>query len=302
MRSWKRNNLVGWGFVAPAVSFLLVFMVYPILRTFYLSFTKYNFVYDAKPKSVGLGSYAALFSNSDFLRSIANTFYFALVYIVLVFVLGLLIGLLLSNRRLFSSDIAKVVVFIPMVIPVSMSSFMFLFMLDPQYGLVNGFLKDYLHLSGLVRDWMNNTSTALNVIIVVTLWQGIGFISLLFLAGIQSVPESMNEAAIIDGAGPIRRVVSVLLPNLKPTYQVVGILAIISSIKLFAQVVAMTGTANVQTAGGPANSTLTMYVETWKTGFGNYDMGLASAMGYFMSAVVLVLFGLNFLINRTERE
>jgi len=178
---------------------------------------------------------------------------------------------------------------------------MFLFMLNPQWGLVNSVLKDYLGLPMLARDWMNDPDSALNVIISVTVWQRIGFIALLFMAGIQAIPRSVIEAAVIDGANRFQRIIRILAPNLRETYMVVGILAIITSIKIFAQVVAMTGAAQVNQAGGPANSTLTLYVATYRAAFINYDMGIGSAMGYFMSVIIVILFAINFYLARVER-
>jgi multiple sugar transport system permease protein len=178
---------------------------------------------------------------------------------------------------------------------------MFLFILSPQYGLVNSVLKDWLGLTGWVRDWMNNPATALNVILTVTVWYSVGFIGLLFMAGIQAVPQSLSEAAIIDGASPWQRITRILLPNLRETYLIVGMLSTITSLKLFAEVVAMTGGGSINQAGGPGTATLTMYVATYKAAFANYDMGIASAMGYFMALIIVGFFGLNFLINRAER-
>ena len=273
-----RNNISGWAFILPAFLFLFLFMLYPIIHTFILSFQKFNFVYDNRPVFVGINNYIEILKDDTFQKATANTLYFALIYIPAVFILGFIIGFLFSKESLFASKAANIVLFIPMVIPISMFCFMFLFILNPQWGLINSFLKDYLGLPSLVRNWMNNTSTALNVIIVVTIWQTIGFIGLLFMSGIQAIPNSVIEASIIDGANTWRRISSIILPNLRETYMVVGILSIITAIKLYAQVVAMTGSFSPSVAGGPANSTLTLYVATWRAAFINYDMGTGAAM------------------------
>lgn len=296
-----RDNLAGWSFVLPAFLLLLAFMVYPIGHTLFLSFHKYNFVFDTHPTFAGLTNYVQALGSPVFRRAIINTLYFAALYIPIMFVLGFLVGLLFCQEYLLAGRVAKIVLFLPMVVPVSMFCYMFLFILNPQWGLLNSTLKDYLGLTSWARDWMNNPVTALNVILAVTVWQGIGFIGLLFMAGIQAVPESVLEAALIDGAGAFRRVVSVILPNLRPTYQLVGILTIITSIKLFGQVVAMTGVLSPSSAGGPANSTLTMYVATWKVAFHEFEMGAGSAMGYLISLIIVGLFAVNFAVNRVEK-
>ncbi len=304
MKSIKRiirDNLAGWSFVLPAFLFLFLFMIYPIVHTFILCFQEYDFVYDKSPTFVGFRNFVEILQMPSFIKAIGNTFYFFLVYVPTIFVLGFFVGLLFSSADLLASKVSKIVLFVPMAIPVSMSCFMFLFMLNPQWGLVNSFLKDYLGLSTWVRDWMNDPSSALNVIIFVTVWQRIGFIGLLFMAGLQTIPQSVIEASIIDGANRLQRITRILIPNLRETYLVVGILAIITSIKLFAQVVAMTGAGGVNNAGGPANATLTLYVATYRAAFLNYDMGIGSAMGYFMSVIIIVLFAINFYINRAER-
>ena len=117
------------------------------------------------------------------------------------------------------------------------------------------------------------------------------------MSGIQAIPKSLLEAAIIDGANSRQRITKITLPNLKETYLVVGMLAIVTSIKLFAQVVAMTGANSPANYGGPANSTLTLYVATWREAFISYDMGIGSSMGYVMAFIIIVQFAINFRIN-----
>ncbi|MCD6121395.1 MAG: sugar ABC transporter permease [Spirochaetales bacterium] len=296
-----RNNIEGWSFVLPAVLFLFVLMIYPIIHTFILSFQKYNFVYDSKSVFVGLNNYIKVLKDDTFKKAFFNTLYFAAVYIPLIFVLGFFVGLIFSRYDMVAGRVSKVVLFIPMVIPISMSSFMFLFMLNPQWGIVNSLFKDYLKLPNLARDWMNDPSTAMNMILLVTVWWRVGFIGLLFLSGIQAIPESVIEASIIDGANGWKRIMRIVLPNLRETYLVIGILAIVTSIKLFAQVVAMTGTLSPQNAGGPAKATLTLYVATWKSAFLYYDLGIGAAMGYIMSIIIVALFAINFFINKSEK-
>ena len=121
------------------------------------------------------------------------------------------------------------------------------------------------------------------------------------MSGIQSIPNSVIEAAIIDGANKWQRITRVILPNMKETYLVVGMLETVTAIKLFAQVVAMTGSNSPQQAGGPANATTTLYVETYKAAFSNFDMGIGAAMGYIVAVIIVGLFILNFMLTRTER-
>lgn len=296
-----KDNIDGWLFVLPAFLFLLILMIYPIIHTFILSFQKYNYVYDSKPVFVGIHNYIKVLKSDTFRKAFFNTLYFAGVYIPLMFVLGFFVGLIFSRYDMVAGRVSKVVLFIPMVIPISMSCFMFLFMLNPQWGLVNSLFRDYLKLPFLARDWMNDASTAMNMILLVTIWWRVGFIGLLFLSGIQAIPESVIEAAIIDGANAWHRITRIILPNLRETYLVVGILTIVTSIKLFAQVVAMTGTLSPQNAGGPAKATLTLYVATWKSAFLYYDLGIGSSMGYLMSLIIVTLFAINFFVNRSEK-
>ncbi len=296
-----RDNIDGWSFVLPAFLFMVAFLIYPLAHTLILSFQQYNFVYDEKAVFNGLANYKNVLSNEVFLKAMGNTFYFAAIYIPLMFILGFAIGYHFSRTDIWVPKVSRLVMFIPMVIPVSMSCFMFLFLLNAQYGLVNSVLRNYLQLPNLAKDWMNNTSLALNVIIVVTAWQRIGFVALLFMSGIQTIPNSVIEAAIIDGANKWQRITKVILPNLKETYLVVGMLETVTAIKLFAQVVAMTGSNSPQQAGGPANATTTLYVETYKAAFSYFDMGIGAAMGYIVAVIIVGLFILNFVLTRTER-
>ncbi len=295
------DSIDGWSFVLPAFFFMVAFLIYPLARTLILSFQQYNFVYDEKAVFTGLANYKNVLSNEVFLKAMGNTFYFAAIYIPLMFILGFAIGYHFSRTNIWVPKVSRVVMFIPMVIPVSMSCFMFLFLLNAQYGLVNSVLRNYLQLPGLAKDWMNTTSLAMNVIIVVTAWQRIGFVALLFMSGIQSIPNSVIEAAIIDGANKWQRITRVILPNMKETYLVVGMLETVTAIKLFAQVVAMTGSNSPQQAGGPANATTTLYVETYKSAFSHFDMGIGAAMGYIVAVIIVGLFILNFMLTRTEK-
>lgn len=296
-----RDNVDGWTFVLPAFLFMVAFLIYPLLHTLILSFQKYNFVYDERPVWVWFANYGAVLANEVFRKAVGNTFYFSAIYIPAMFVLGFAVGYHFTRGDLWVSKVSRVVMFVPMVIPVSMSCFMFLFMLNSQYGLINSVLRDYLRLPGLAKDWMNNPAYTMNVIIAVSVWQRLGFVALLFMSGIETIPDSMLEAAIIDGANGWQRITKIILPNLRETYLVVGMLETVTALKLFAQVVAMTGSNSPQQAGGPANSTTTMYVETYKTAFSNFDMGLGAAMGYIVTIIVVGLFMLNFLLTKTER-
>lgn len=259
-----------------------------------MSFQEFNFVYDDAAKFIGLDNYVKAFNDTNFLVAMKNTFTYGIIYFILIMIVSLSFALILFNTRRFSG-LFKTVIFIPIVVPVSLSALVFMWILQPNYGLLNHFLGDILGLTQLTYPWLNHGTTAMAAIIVVSLWATIGFETILFLGGLQSISGEVLEAAEMDGASGWRKIVFIILPNLRETYIITGIWAIIHALKVFVEPMVMTN-------GGPGNSTLVMYQEIYYTAFVNFDMGYAAAMAYILGIFTLVLSITNFYINRTKDE
>lgn len=290
----RRKAPVGILFVLPAFLFIFAFMLYPLASSGYMSLTKFNFVYDARPTFIGFDNYVAAFKDPQFVTSLTNTLVFGFFYFLIVMVVSLGIALLLF-QKLRLNAFFRSAVFVPIVVPLSLAGLVFLWILQPNYGLLNHFLSEVLNMPSLARPWLSEGSTAMASIIGLALWATIGFETILFLAGLQSISPDTLEAAEIDGARGFKKVFYIILPNLRQTYVLTGTWAIIHALKVFVEPMVMTD-------GGPGTSTLVLYQQVYQTAFTFFDMGYASAMGYILGLIIMVLVVLNFCLAGRKAE
>jgi len=286
----KRRELGGMLFLLPGFIFIFLFMIFPVFRSLYLSFTEYNFAFDPKPVFVGLDNYRNVFSDRYFLASFKNTVVYSLLFFPSIMLLSLTIALLL-NRELRGTGFFRTSVFLPVVVPISLSGIVFQWILNDNFGLMNFVLRDVLPLGFLTQDWLADPNWAMLSIVGVSLWKFLGIEVILFLAGLQAIPKDLYEAAKVDGANSWQSLIHITLPNLKETYIITGIWAIIVSVKVFEL-------PFIMTQGGPGTSTLVLYQYMWNTAFMFYDMGYASAIGFIMGIIILLLAFLNLRINK----
>jgi len=290
----RRKAPVGILFVLPAFLFIFAFMLYPLASSGYMSLTKFNFVYDARPTFIGFDNYVAAFKDPQFVTSLTNTLVFGFFYFLIVMVVSLGIALLLFQKLRFNAFFRSAV-FVPIVVPLSLAGLVFLWILQPNYGLLNHFLSEVLNMPSLARPWLSEGSTAMASIIGLALWATIGFETILFLAGLQSISPDTLEAAEIDGARGFKKLFYIILPNLRQTYVLTGTWAIIHALKVFVEPMVMTD-------GGPGTSTLVLYQQVYQTAFTFYDMGYASAMGYILGLIIMILVVLNFWLGGRKAE
>lgn len=282
-----------WGrlFVLPACLIIFCFVVYPLVYTFYLSFTDYNFAYDLKPTFVGLRNYIDMFSDKLFLEALSNTLLLSAISFVLMMVLSLALALLLYKKTKHSW-FYRTSIFMPIVVPASLVCLLFSWMLGNNFGIFNKFLMQ-IGLPKLVTGWLTNPNTAKGCVVVVSLWNKVGFCTILFLSGLQGISKDILEAADLDGATGFKKLFHIILPSLSETFVVVGIWAVLQTLKLFV-------TPMVLTSGGPANATQVLYMYIYKTAFLNYDMGYAAAMSFIFSIIVMVFALLNMKLSTRE--
>lgn len=288
----KKRMAAGYAFAAPGMIFAIVYMGYPLIRSLYLSFTQYNFAFDPKPSFVGLQNFVKMFSDRYFLDSLRNTTVFSLVFFPSLMIISLILALLL-DKGVRGSGIYRTCIFMAMVVPLSLTGIIFQWIFNNQYGLLNSFLSQVLHLPGLTHNWLGEGKWAMFSIIVVSLWKNMGMLVILFMAGLAGIPHDIIESAKIDGANSLQTTFRIILPNLKESYVTCGLWAIIQSVKVFEQPFVMTN-------GGPGTATLVLYQYTWQNAFKTYEMGYASAIGYFMGIIILVLSLLNMYLNRDK--
>lgn len=261
-------------FIAPAVIGFLVFVGYPLIRSFYLALTKYNGLTD--PVFVGLGNFRRLFTTDPaFWPALRATGYLVLLYVPLSLILGLALAMF-CNQRFAGVRIVRTLAYLPVVLPAVATITLWKFMLDPQVGLLNTIL-DRLGLPTSL--WLQGPSTSMPSVVLVMLW-GVGGTMIIFLAALQSVPTELYEAARVDGAGPWSVFFRITMPMISPIVLLQVILQTTAALQTFNQPKILTG-------GGPGFSTNVLMLSIYNNGFPT--LGRIPQLGY-ASAQVWVLF------------
>ena len=271
-RLMSKESVSAWIFISPALLGIIIFILLPVLGSFGISLTKWNLI--SAPKFVGLDNYRELFQDRDFYTVLFNTFFYAIVTTILGIVIPLILAVAINNR-LRASSFFKTAYFIPFITPMIVVAIVWEWLYDPNYGLLNWIL-------GMPVKWLYDKNLAMLAIIMVSVWKNIGYNMIIFLSGLQAIPESVNEASEIDGATGLKRFFLVTLPLLSPTVFFVSIITTISSFQVFDLVYLMTG-------GGPENSTTVLVYWLYKNAFEYFKLGKASAIAYVLFIIILVL-------------
>ena len=278
---WVRRGSAGWGFVSPFVALFLIFLVGPVLASLAMSVTDIRFTDIRNPLAVeltGVANYARLLDDEVFLRAAWNTALVVLLGLPLTMVLGLAVALGLNSGLVRFKAVFRVGYYLPVVTSIVAIAVVWRFVYQRDYGLLNGLLG----LIGVTGpNWLSSTTLALPALIVMIAWRGLGFQMVLFLAGLQAIPEQLYEAARIDGASRWQQFRYVTLPSLRPTLLLCGVIGTVGLVLVFEE-------PFVMTQGGPLNTTLSVsqYVYS-QFGFGNY--GYASAMSYVLFLAIAAL-------------
>ncbi|RXZ81723.1 sugar ABC transporter permease [Paenibacillaceae bacterium] len=277
---WK-DTVAGYVFIGPMLLGVLVLTVAPILISLVLSFTEWNFMKGFSPgaiKFTGMTNFSRLADDETFIRSVINN----LVFMIQV-PIGLAISLLLAviiNKQVYFKGLFKVIYFFPYVSSVVAVSVIWMVLFQPSFGPVNQILMAI----GIDNPpkWLADTQFALPSVIMIVVWINIGFNLIIYMAGLQSIPKDLYEAADIDGAGPYSKFFKLTLPLLTPTTFFLLVTGIISSFKVFDII-------NVLTQGGPALSTSVIVYYLYETAFINLNMGYASAMAWILFILVFII-------------
>lgn len=253
----------------------LTFFIYPILYSIYLSFMKWNLISPTKT-FIGLDNYTELLLSEEFHMALKNTLVYTVGVVSVSLTIALLLALLLNTEKKWAAWV-QAAMFSPHIISLVSVSILWLWLMDPDFGLLNWFLG----LFGVPPlKWIASDKTALFSLILVAIWKVVGYDMVVFLAGLQSIPPEMYEAAKIDGAGAARRLWHVTLPLLSPTIFFLTVTSVISSFQVFDIVKIMTG-------GGPADSTNVMVFYVYEYGFRFFKIGHASAASVVLFLMVL---------------
>nr|WP_161881575.1 sugar ABC transporter permease [Deinococcus alpinitundrae] len=274
--------------MAPFLALLLLYHTWPIIFGTYLAFTNYNII--SPPQFVGLDNFRELIRDQQFWSGVVNS----LKYILVVPVIQLLsIGVaMLVNQPLKGIGFFRTAFYVPVVTSFAVVGLIWTWMYQ-QSGPVNFVL---MHLGLMNRDssLLNNPGSALYAVMFVTLWKGVGYYMVLYLAGLQSIGRELEEAAVIDGATRWQVFVNITLPGLRPTILVCSLLSTISAVKVFEEIFVMT-------QGGPVGSTYTALFFTYAKAFQDFRYGYAAAAGIVVAVISLIFGIVNFRLTRGGR-
>ena len=288
----RRRALVAWGFALPFMVLFLVFMAGPVLGSFLMSFTDLRSSDLRTPlavEPVGLDNYARLLSDELFHQAAFNTAYFVLVGIPLTMALALAAAVGLNSGIRRFNTFFRVGYYLPVVTSIVAVAVVWRFLLQPDYGVVNTVLG-WVGVDG--PDWLSSTTWAMPSLIVMAAWRNMGYLMVIFLAGLQTIPEHLYEAAELDGAGSWARFRHVTVPLLRPTLLFGAVITGIGYLQFFEE-------PFVMTQGGPLNSTLSVSYHIYNQfGFGNYSY--AAAMGYVLFVAVVALTAVQFRLLRPQ--
>jgi len=275
-RRWVRDNAWAYLFIAPQILGLLVFVIGPVIFAFVISFMKWDI--GSTPEWVGLANYSKQVSDPVFWKVLKNTSVFALLNIPLT-VVGALVLALMLNQNLKGKTLLRAAYFIPVVTSSVAVALVWTWLYNPSYGLINSVLMS-LGIQG--PGWLSDMKWALPSIVLMTVWQGVGYNMILFLAGLQGVPSQLHEAAKMDGAGSWQRFWKITLPMISPTTFFVVIMLLIGSMQVFSEPYMMT-------RGGPADATNVLVLHIYNTAFQFFRMGEASAISFILFVIILIV-------------
>ncbi|TDX81677.1 multiple sugar transport system permease protein [Rathayibacter sp. PhB151] len=290
-RSHRQERLAGLAMVAPALVLLALFVLVPAVLAFGLAFTNARLISPYPAEFSGLDNFLRLFQDASFGRALLNVGYFAIVVVPLQAGLALVMAILI-NTRIRGTTFFRTVYFLPVVTSMVVVSLLWAFMYQ-QDGLLNVILRNVTF--GLVQgpDWLGDPATSMPAIILMSVWQGVGFHMIIWLSGLQTIPAELYEAADIDGTSTWQKFRYITWPGLRATRSLILVTITIAALGLFTQV-------SVMTQGGPLDSTTTVVYEAVESGFRQQETGYASAISLVFFAIVLVISGVQRYLTREK--
>ncbi|MBI3318321.1 MAG: sugar ABC transporter permease [Candidatus Omnitrophica bacterium] len=270
------NLLVSYVFVLPWLLTFLGFSLIPLLHSLLLSFSRYNLL-SSEIAFVGIRNFWEVLQNPDFLKALGHTLFFAAGTIPPTMILALFAAVLINTKVPFK-QLYQAGLFLPVATSVIVIAMIFTYLYAPD-GLVNLFLE-WLHLPSPDPSWLLNTKWALPAIMMMNVWASFGYYMVLFLAGLQTIPVELYEAASIDGANDWQKFRHITLPQLRPILLLATVINTIHAFQVFPEIFAMT-------QGGPLGATTTVVWYLYETGFHRFDMGHAAAVGYLLFLITM---------------
>ncbi len=260
-----------YAMIFPAYFVFTIFILVPIGVVFYYSITNFNLY--SKPEIVGALNYVNLIKDADFLISVQNTLFYTIFTLFPQLALGLLAAVLLYRKsRLL--PVFRTAFYLPNVMSMVCISMVWLWIYDPTFGVLNMLLKTF---GFSTKQWLQDPDMAMFCVILMSIWKSCGYSMVIFLSGLTSIPDSLYEAASLDGANPFRKFLHITWPMLRPTTFFLLVTGIVNSFSVFEQV-------NIMTGGGPLKMTTTIVHQIYRRGFLEFKMGYASAMSVVLLA------------------
>jgi multiple sugar transport system permease protein len=273
----RRTGGVALLFLLPALVVLGAFVFWPMLSALRLSFTDSSGF--GAENWVGVANYVQVLTDPRILGTLGVTALYTVMFTPVAIAVALALALLLTRTTLIAKGLFRTLLFLPFVISMAVAAFAWQYLLDPQIGLLNYWLRAVgVHVGNVFQD----PALALPAVVLVAVWKSFGFYMVIFVAGLLEIPGDLYEAARIDGAGPWQRFASITLPQLSTTLAFVVIFAMIAALQAFDQIYILTG-------GGPFRLTQTVVTEIYQEGFKKLNLGLASAISYVLLLITLVL-------------
>ena len=290
-RHKRREQRTGWFMLSPAIVLLVLFIFVPAVLSFGLAFTNARLISPHPATFVGFDNFARLFTDETFYRSLLNVAYFAVIVVPLQSGVALLMAILI-NTKVRGVTFFRTLYFLPVVTSMVVVSLLWMFIYS-QEGLLNQIIAKVSFGTLQGTDWLNNPSTALPAIMLMSVWQGAGFHMIIWLSGLQTISEELYEAADLDGVSRWQRFKYITWPGLVSTRNLILVTITIQALSLFTQI-------NVMTQGGPLDSTTTLVFQAVRSGFKQQETAYASAISLVFFALVLIISAIQRYLTREK--
>lgn len=280
----RRKKIAPYLFILPALLFFAGIYIFPVFFGLEVSLMKWNLI-SLNKQFIGLKNYINLISEPLFIKSLKNTLYYIFLTIPATIVFSLTLAVMLYSQFIKFKSFFRVIYFIPVITSWVAISFIWKWLYQPSYGLINYFLS----LIGIPpQGWLSSLSQAMPAIAITSIWKMLGFNMVIFIAGLQAIPRTFYEAAKIDGANRLQQFLKITLPLLNPTLVFVLVTSVIFSFQVFVPVFVMTQAPGGQ-PGGPLNSTRVIVYHLYSAAFRELKMGYAAAIAFVLFGIILVV-------------